>query len=324
MMWLIIFIISCLVLFWSGSRLVKSLTEMAKYLDWREFTIAFFIVAVAASLPNLFVGINAALQGLPDLSFGEIVGGNMIDMTLAVALAVLISGKDIPVKSRMVQSSAIFTAAIAMLPLALMMDKNLTRFDGAVLLFTFLIYSVWLFSRQEKYKNESIESREEENKNKNKRIIKRFKFFLKDLFSVLYCIAFLLLASFGVVKSAQFFAGYLGLSIPIVGIFIVGLGNAFPETYFAIISALKGKTWLILGDLIGSVIVCATLVLGTVVLISPIKDINMSPFIIARIFLMISAALFLIFIKTGKKITRVEAALLLSLYLIFLFAELAF
>jgi len=47
------------------------------------------------------------------------------------------------------------------------------------------------------------------------------------------------------------------------------LGNCFPEIYFSIISAEKMRIGLVLGDLMGSVIVCATLVLGTIGLISP-------------------------------------------------------
>ena len=119
MIWLFIFIISCFVLFWSGSKLIKGLTRMARYLALREFVLAFFVMAFAGALPNFFVGINSALHGIPELSFGEIVGGNVIDLTLAVGLAILIGGTAIPTRSKMVQTSTIFTAVIAVLPLIL-------------------------------------------------------------------------------------------------------------------------------------------------------------------------------------------------------------
>ncbi|GAI09015.1 unnamed protein product [marine sediment metagenome] len=134
----------------------------------------------------------------------------------------------------------------------------------------------------------------------------------------------LLVASWGVVQSAQVFSDALSLSLPIVGILIVGLGNALPETYFAIISARRKQTWLILGNLMGSVIVCATLVLGIVVLISPIKNIDFSPFAIARIFLIISAVFFLIVVRTDQKITKKEGLLLIAIYILFLIAEIFF
>lgn len=339
MIWLFVFVISIFTLFWSGSRLVKSIAGIAKYLGWSEFVVAFFIVAFVGAAPNFFVGVNAALQGLPELSFGEIVGGTVVDMTLAVALAILISGNAIPVKSKMVQDSAIFTAVIAILPLFLILDGGLARIDGMVLMLAFAVYMVWLFSKEERFrkkyevsengkavKNSKVRLFEfvKPNNGKSYKEIKQFKSFLKDLLRSFYCAALILVASFGVVASARVFAGYLGASVSVIGILVVGLGNAFPETYFAVISALKRKTWMILGDLMGTVIVCSTFVLGLVVLINPIENVDLSPFIIARVFLLISALLFLLFVKTDRKITKTEAVILLSIYLIFLFTVLAF
>jgi len=102
---------------------------------------------------------------------------------------------------------------------------------------------------------------------------------------------------------------------------IVGVGNALPETYFAIASARKRQTWMILGNLMGSIISCATLVLGIVVLIRPIEIANFSPFAIARIFLIASAFFFLIVVRSGQRITKKEAVFLLLVYFLFLAAE---
>lgn len=319
MMWFIVFIISFLVLYWAGSRIIKGLMKIAKYLGWREFVVAFFIMAFAGCLPNLLVDLNAALNGMPELSLGDIVGGNMVDMTLAVALAVLIGGKPLPVESRMVQTSTIFTAVIALLPLFLAWDNYLGRADALILFLAFIIYMVWLFSKEERFKKIY-----QEKKKKNTKITARFVSFLKNLFMTLIYVVLLFLACWGVVKSVQAFSNAFLLDVSLIGILVIGLGNAFPETYFSIVSARKGQTWMILGDLMGSVIVCATLVLGIVIFVHPFRIADFSPFMIARIFLIISAFFFFVFVKTDKKITRAEAALLLCLYLIFLFTELAF
>ena len=81
---------------------------------------------------------------------------------------------------------------------------------------------------------------------------------------------------------------------------------------------------MILGDLMGSVIVCATLVLGVVVLIHPIENIDISPFVIARVFLIIAAIFFFIAIRTDSKITKKEALFLLLIFIIFFIAEIIF
>jgi cation:H+ antiporter len=317
MIWLFVFIFSFLVLFWSGSQLVKNLMDIAKYLGWREFVVAFFIMSFAASLPNIFVGINASLQGIPELSFGEIVGGNMIDMTLAAALAVLVGGNPLKVKSRMVQTSAIFTVIIALLPWILILDGDLGRGDGLILLLAFAAYAFWLFSKGERFRK-IYQISEKKQKNIS---IKQFKTFLKDLIKTSIALFLLIIASWGIVKSAQAFSDTLGVGIPIIGILLIGLGNALPETYFAVVSARKKRTWLILGNLMGSVIFCATLVLGIIVLISPIKNIDFSPFIIARIFLIIASVFFLISVRTDQKITKKEALVLLAIYILFLLSE---
>jgi len=334
MIWLFIFIISCFVLFWSGSKLIKGLIRMARYLALREFVLAFFIMAFAGTLPNLFVGINSALHGIPQLSFGEIVGGNVIDLTLAVGLAILIGNTAIPVRSKMVQTSTIFTAVIAVLPLVLILDGNLGRGDGLILLLAFVLYIFWLFSKEERFRKVYKGNKNEHGRGlgiidflrnrKEPKSIRHFKTFLKDLRMVIISLVLLSAASWGVVQSAQVFSDVLSIGLPMVGILIVGLGNALPETYFAIVSARKRQTWLILGNLMGSVIVCATLVLGIVVLISPIQNIDFSPFAIARIFLVISAVFFLIVVRTDQRITKKEALLLVGIYILFLLSEIFF
>src|SRR3989344_9535529 len=107
----LLFLFSGFLLLWSSNWLVNSVTHIAKYLRWREFVIAFFVMAVVASFPNLFVGVTAALQGVPELSFGDIVGNSVVDLTLVAALAVFF-GKELRGDAPLVQKSALFTIAI--------------------------------------------------------------------------------------------------------------------------------------------------------------------------------------------------------------------
>lgn len=310
--YILIFLASGGLLFWSGNLLIQALTRIARFLEWREFVVAFFAIALASTLPNFFVGLSAAFYKIPQLSFGEIVGGNLIDLTIAVAIAALIA-KGLPTRSRTVQTSAIFTIVVAILPLILILDGTLGRIDGVILISAFFFYIFWLFSKKERfikvYKGKKIP------------IVKGFKIFIKDLGKLILGIFFLLIAAEGVVRSAFFFAQSLNFPIAIIGILIVGFGNALPETYFAISAAKSGQTRMILGDLMGSVIVPASLVLGIVALICPIRISNFSPFAIGRTFLIISALFFLFFVRTDRKITKREAIFLMGIYIIFLVIE---
>lgn len=308
-----IFIFSCVLLSWLSSRLIKSLIQIGKYLQWKEFVITFFVMAFATSLPNFFVDFNAIFQGLPEIAFGDIIGGNLIDLTIVLAIAVFFTKRGLSAESHMVQSSAIFTSAIAVLPLFLITDGKLERIDGIILLFAFCFYAWWIFGEKSRFRK--VYSGKKEN------LIKDFKGFLLSLAKIVIFLILLILSSFAVVESAKIFAGSLGISLALVGVLIVALGNAFPETYFAIISARQKENWMVLGELMGSVIICATLVLGLIALIAPFEIHNLSIFLLARVFLVIAALFSLLFIKTEKKISKKEGLFLLLIYIVFLLAE---
>ena len=315
MLWfyIFIFLICGVLIYFSGEWVVGGLMRMARFLGWREFVVAFFVMAFAASLPNLFIGITSALHKIPQLSFGDVAGNNLVALTIAIALAVLISKKELPAESRTVQTTSIFTIIAALLPLLLILDGKLSRIDGILLIAFFIFYLFWLFSKRERftkiYDTQKIP------------IIKEFKLFLKDLGKLILGIMLLIIAAQGIVASAQFFAKSFDITLVLIGVLITGLGSALPEIYFAVASAKRGETWMILGDLMGAVIVPATLVLGIVALIHPIEISDFSPLAIARFFLIISALFFLFFVRTDRKITKKEALFLLSIYLIFVLVE---
>ena len=272
-------------------------------------------MAIATSLPNLFVDVNAAFRGIPQLAFGDVLGGNLVDLTLVLGLAALFSKKPIPAGSKMVQQSAIFTAVIAVLPLLLIFDGGVSRLDGVIMLLAFVFYSWWIFSKEERFKK--VYSKSQKTKSKAWELT----LFIKNIVKLIFLLVLLLVASQVIIDTANFFASAFGTSLAMVGILIIGLGNSFPEVYFSIISARKGQSWMILGDLMGSVIMCATLILGIIAVIKPFEIIDFSPFFIVRFFT-IMAAIFVIFIiRTGKEITKKEGLFLIFLYILFLFTE---
>jgi len=314
--YILIFVICCLILYFSGEWAVRGLVRIAGFLGWREFVVAFFIIALAGSLPNLFVGVTAAFQEIPELSFGDVVGNNLVLLTLGVGLAVLFTkGGEISVKkSRTIQTTAIFTILAVILPLLLILDGELSRIDGILLIALFLFFIFWLFSRQERFTR--IYSEEE-----TLSIIKGFKIFVKDSGKVISGIILLMLSAWGIIISAQFLAQSLNVPLILIGLLITGLGTALAEIYFSVASAMKGQIWMILGNLMGGVIIPPTLVLGIVALIQPIVITDSLPLVIAGFFLIIVVFLFFFFIRTGRKITKKEAFFLLGIYIVFVITE---
>ena len=310
-LYVFIFLASCFLLGFSSKWLIGALSRIALFFKIKEFVIAFFLMAFATTIPNLIVGIISALHKIPELSFGDVIGGNIVDLSLVLGLGVLLSKAGIPAESRVVQKSSIFTIFIAIFPLLLILDGNLSRVDGFLLLLSFFCYIFWIFSKRERFTKVYNDLTEPLN-------LKRF---FKDFSIIIIGITLLLAGAQGIIKSASFFSAAFGLPLSLIGLLIVGLGNCLPETFFVIRAAQKQESWMILGNLMGSVIMCATLVLGIVSLISPITITNFSPFAVARIFMVISILFFLLYVKTGKKISKNEGIFLIGIYVLYLLAE---
>jgi len=309
-----IFLFSFFLLFWSSNFLVESLKKISKFLGWKEFVVSFFIVAFSTTIPNFVVDVTSAINKVPHLALGDVIGTNIVDLTLIVGISAIVSRAGLSLPSRTVQGSSIFTILVAILPLILILDGELSKADGILLLFAFLFYIFWLFQKKERFEKIYDGIKEP----------LTLKFFLKNLLSLFFSISILLLSAQGIVKSALFFSKLLKVPLTFIGALIVGFGTALPEFSFCFQAAKKSQDWMIVGDVMGSVIMTTTLVLGTVSLISPIKNLNFSQFLIARIFLLISATLFFIFVRTDKKVTKREALFLIFLYFFFIFSQIFF
>ena len=266
---------------------------------------------------SIFIDLNAVLHGMPELAFGDIFGGNLVDLTLAMAVVVIFSKKNtLSTQSSMIQGSALFTFAIAILPVILLWNGKVTRADGLVLLLAFVVYCFWIFSKDDRFKKVYKESKKDVINHKKATVG-----FILNVFKLLIFVLLLLAASQGIIKSAQYFSTSFGISLSLVGILIVSMANCFPEIYFGLISARKGEGWMVLGDMMGSVIICATLVLGIIALISPFEVKDMTMFFTVRAFTIVASLMFLLFVKTDKKITKKEALLLLLVYIAFLISS---
>jgi cation:H+ antiporter len=310
---LIILLASGILLFVSAHWLVQGVTKISRYLQWREFVIAFFVMAIGSSLPNLFIGVSAALHGIPELSFGDIVGNSVVDLTLVAGIAVLI-GSNLGAESKLVQTSTFLTISVAILPLLLVLDGVVSRGDGIVLLLIFVAYTAWLLSKRKGF-TQTLDPN-------GHAPIKRFSTFMQGMGQIILGSVFIIASAEGVVRAASFFADTFNLPLAMIGILGLGLGSALPEIYFSIVAARKDKDLILLGQLTGSVVVLSTFVLGIVAIIQPIYIPDFSPFAIARFFLIISALFFLIFVRTGRKISTSEGAFLFVLYIAFVLAEL--
>ncbi|MEX2340813.1 MAG: hypothetical protein WD605_00625 [Candidatus Paceibacterota bacterium] len=312
----LLLIIAGTLLYLAGELLVSGLLRLSRYFRAQEFVVAFFVMAVAATMPNFFVGFTSALQGIPELSFGDIMGNNMVALTLGVALAVFFSPKkELPIGNHTVRGTTFLTAIAAFLPLALITDGVLSRFDGVILISFFALYVIWLFSRKDRFSKVYDEKRALSLKEGRIGAI-------KAIAKVIVGLILLAVSAQVVVQAAVMAAEGLQIPLILIGVLVIGFGGALPELYFTVISARKGETDMLLGNLMGAVIIPATLVLGMVALIQPIYNENLELPLIGRILLATVALFFLYLSRTKQLISRNEGALLVLIYFVFIVAML--
>lgn len=314
MLWLylLVFIVSCALLVKSGAWMVRSLIRIAKYLGMTEFLVAFILMAFATSVPELFVGIMAALHGQPELSFGNIIGANIINLTLAVAIGVMVA-KGLKCEGAVIQRSSIYTLVIVLLPILLMLDGSISRVDGIILLLALAVYLQRLFYQKERFTRVFSNAFNREGA--------QLKLFLKDFGVFLFGLALLLLSAEGIVWSALHLATTFNVPLLVIGAIIVALGTTLPEITFGIKAITMGHKDMVLGNLLGSVVINSTLVIAVTVLIFPLRIDSFTPYITGIAFVIGAILFFTIFSRTGKEISRKEALFLLLIYIAFVVVQ---
>ena len=311
-LYILIFIISCFFLVRSGLWVVKALIKIAQFLGWREFMVSSVLMAFSTSLPEIFIGISSAFSGMPKLSLGNIIGSNIIALTLVIGIGAIL-GKGIKFKGKVLQRASVYAGIYTLLPLLLMLDGNVSRGDGIILFFALAFYFLQLLSEEERFTK--IFSNHFMND------WPRLKLLFKNIFLFFIGIVLLLISAQGIVYSSSQIASLFNFPLVIIGTILVAFGTSLPEIAFGIRSITMGHKELILGDVMGSVVINSTLVLGLTAVISPFQINDFSPYLKGTIFTIATCLFFIIFARTDRKITKREAIFLVGIYALFVFAE---
>ena len=300
------FALSCIILVISGSWCVRSLAKLTKALRLNEFAVGFIIMAVSTSIPELFVGITSAFEGTPLLSVGNLIGANIIALTLISGIIILLR-RGIKIKSRTIRKDALYMFFITLIPLALFVfDKELSRLDGVILIIVFALYILKILRQEKEFKSHLKDG-----------------FRINILFSLLAFIASLVLLFISSEMAVRFATALsIEFAIPIIfiGLFFISVGTILPELIFESSAVLKGHPEMALGTVIGSVVANITLILGIVALIAPISG-NFILLLSSAIFMVIVSFIFATFVESGSKLSWKEGVSLIMLYTFFVIIE---
>ncbi len=211
----------------SADEAIKRVTNISRYLRLSGFIVSFVIAGIVTILPELSIGVVAALEGTSSLGFGVILGANVADLTLTVGTAVLYAGTlklDSTVLKHMRTS---FLAVI--LPVLLFWDARISRIDGVILILSYSVYLIMLFR-----------TKRNEDTHDQKSPKPRFAF---ELTLLVVSLVVLFVGGGLVTENAQELSLSLGLPLFLIGV-IVAVGTCLPELVFSFVRSKRSKVHL--------------------------------------------------------------------------------
>lgn len=277
---------------------VDGASGIASRLGIPQLVIGLTIVAMGTSAPEAAVSISAALKGNAEITIGNIVGSNILNILIILGItSVIISVK---VAASTVKYELPFMIAItAVLLLFGYTGGNITFFEGILLWVLFILYLTYLFIMAKKNKEEADDKKEE------KPLWKLIIFILIGLFMIVF-------GSNISVDGASAIAKAVGISERFIGLTVVALGTSLPELVTSIAAARKGKADIAIGNVVGSNIFNILFVVGTTSLITPV--VFASNFIIDTAIAIAAGILLLVGVLRKKELGRVMGIIMLVCY----------
>ena len=300
--WLnVLFVLAGIVLvLWGADRLTEGAVGLAERMKVSQMVIGLTVVAMGTSMPEFCVSLVSALKGTPDLAVGNIVGSNVFNSLLIVGVAAMLAPmtilkttvrKDIPFA--VLASGALFL---------LCLDGNIGRIDAGFLLILFVFFMGVTLTTAKPDGGAQTEAKKP----------------MKPLVATAWLLVGLACLVFGsnlFVDGATTVAQAIGISDAVIGLTIVAGGTSLPELATSAVAARKGNSGIAIGNVLGSNVFNILLILGVTGVISPMTIQGIGFVDLSVLFG--SMMLLWLFSFTKYTITRLEGALLSSIYIIY-------
>lgn len=217
-----------------------------------QLVIGLTIVAMGTSAPEAAVSIAAAIKGNADITIGNIVGSNILNILIILGLAAAIV--PLAVARSTVRVETPFMIAISGLLQYQGLDGTISLADGAVLVLAFVVYLLYLYTMAMKNKVDDA--------------LEEYGYSIgKCLLWTVVGLALIVAGSYVTVDAATAIAAYAGLSERFIGLTIVALGTSLPELFTSVAAARKGNADIAIGNIVGSNIFNILFVVGLSALI---------------------------------------------------------
>lgn len=305
----ILIIIGFILLIKGADFLVDGSSNIAKKFHIPEIIIGLTIVSIGTSMPELFVSITSALDGYSDMAIGNVVGSNISNLLLILGLSTVIKAIVFKRETRLIEIPICLFITIVFMVLA-NIGQDITRIDAIILIVLFVIFIIYTIIMA--FKGEKFDS-----KDTNMEMTKVEEEKGTTISNIFYVILGIIALKFGgdlTVNNSVELAKYFNLSEKIISLTILAVGTSLPELVTSVSAAIKGKSDIAIGNILGSNIFNILLIIGVSALINPITyNLSYNKDMIILIIATLILALFPV-IPPKNKMSRMNGIIYLILY----------
>ena len=308
---------SIIVLWKSADWFVDGMVGVAEKMGLPHMLVGLVLASLATTAPELMTSLLASFRGEPELALGNAIGSVIVDASVALGLAALISASPLLADPHLLKTSGSFLVLVAILSFLMAMDGALARHEGAVLLALYIAYVTYVYiygSRQRKaakrdpnFISEELQEIEEHIAGLSTRQITLL--FLAGAAGVL-------IGSHMLVTGATQLAELAGMSSVVIGLTVVALGTSVPEIATASAAAYKGKSSLGVGNIIGADILNICWIAGLSSMANPLVAAKREIFFMFP-FMLVVVITMLLMLRRGYQLTRANGVILIMLYVAF-------
>ncbi len=303
----IIFVVSLAVLIYGADIIINQSEKVALRFGISEYIIGATLIALGTSLPEMAASISASIHNKAELAVSNIIGSNIINITLVIGVVLLISKKINPNRDFFAKDSswALFPVLIFV---AIAFDNQITRLSGVAMFMLMFAYILFLLNHSDDTVDFGIDKDSEEIK-KDFNLPKTVVLILIGFITVIYGADYTISSASNIAKS-------FGVSDWVIGVILVAFGTSLPELIVSVMAARAGKADMAIGNIIGSNMANISVALAGAAIANPIH-LDFSKYTFDIVVLIVST-LMLVFITANKMYSKPAGISLLVLLTIFL------
>lgn len=292
------------ILYVGGEGLVLGGARVALRCGVTPLVVGLTVVSFSTSMPEALASLIAALrERYGDMAMGNVIGSNIVNVGLVFGICALI--RPLELHQNLWRREMPIMVGVCCLLFVFMLGDHVGRWKGLILLLLFLAYvvfQVWIGRREEH--GGLVDPRDQLN------TVGRW---VKAIVYVIGGAVGLVGGAWLLVQGAVYIAEAIGMSQRVIGLTVLALGTSLPELATSVVAALRGKSDIAIGNVVGSNVFNILFIVGIVALIVPIGFTRQLLTVDTPVMIAFAALLWLFFWRRTH-VARWQGAVMVALY----------